>query len=269
MTSGSGSSKGSWYSTGGIRESHLSTTTVIENSPSEWPYDPWKRRVCRPSANVTEYDPSRSPNASQRGIGIGAWRPSKVNFRLTGGIDMVEDLLTTGSEETLADPTSGCRRHSAMKPLLAAASWLAAAVGSLLIATIPYNAEESVCGVWGCYPPLQALAAMHLFWCVVIGAAIWSIREWRPGLLIPVGLALFVVSVPSTILIVGNDLHYWVKSLPDKHHPFWPRRIVYTLATLTDVPLLQSILAALVCIGLGRQKAKYAKSVTPLSCVVS
>jgi hypothetical protein len=60
---------------------------------------------------------------------------------------MSEDLLTAGSEATLADPTSGCRRHAAMKPLLAAASWLAAAVGSLLVAALLLDSEEFVCGI--------------------------------------------------------------------------------------------------------------------------
>jgi hypothetical protein len=141
-----------------------------------------------------------------------------------------------------------------MKPLLAAVGWLGAALGSLLVAGIPYDFEESVCGVWGCFPPLQALAAMHLLWCVALGAVVSSICKWRPGLLLPLGVVLFIVAAASITAIVGIDLTQWLKSTSEYTRAFWPKRIVYTLATLTDVPLVQSLLAALVCIYFGRQK---------------
>jgi hypothetical protein len=165
---------------------------------------------------------------------------------------MSEDPLTDNPEPLVLqrDPTSSIVKRR----FLTAVGWLAAAVVSLLVAAIPYDAEESVCGVWGCYPPLQALAAMHLLWCAVLGSIVWSIREWRPRLLLPVGLVLIIVAAPATAVVIGNDLHHWTHGLPERYHKFWPRRIAYTLSTLTDLPLVQSLLAGMVCIQLGRRR---------------
>jgi hypothetical protein len=50
-------------------------------------------------------------------------------------------------------------------PLLGIVDWLAAVV-SRQVAAIPFDAGESLCGMWGCFPRIPDLAAMHLFWCV-------------------------------------------------------------------------------------------------------
>jgi hypothetical protein len=179
---------------------------------------------------------------------------------------MPEDALTDNREPLVdasearpsAACSSRCRRHAARQPLLAAAGWLAAAVGSLLVAAIPYEGGESVCGVWGCFPPLQAVAAMHLFWCVVLSAAVWSVREWLPRLCLPLGVVLFIGAATTTGVVLGNDLYRWLNSMPEEYRIYWPRRVAYTLATLTDVPLTQSLLAGLVCIGIGRPFRKRA-----------
>src|SRR5262249_47056408 len=118
----------------------------------------------------------------------------------------------------------------------------------------PYDAGESLCGVWGCFPPLPALAAMHLFWCAVLGACVWAVRGWRPGLLRPVGVVLLLAAAATTAVVVGRDLDRWFHWAPDEYHPFWPRRVAYTLTTLTDVPLVQSLVAGAVCVALGRRR---------------
>src|SRR5262245_53022231 len=100
------------------------------------------------------------------------------------------EVDTTG-EQKLATGTA-CRRHAARGPLLTAMGWLLAALVALSVAAIPCDVGESMCGVWGCLPPIQALAAMHLFWCVTFGAGIHAIRRWRPGLLRPVGVVLLL-----------------------------------------------------------------------------
>ena len=132
--------------------------------------------------------------------------------------------------------------------------WFAAAIASLFVVEIPYETEPSVCGVWGCYPPLQALAALHLFWCVVIGAVVWGIREWKPLFLRPLGMCLLIGAAATTIAIVGIDLILWYRGVSDVFQHLWPKRVVYIIATSSDVPLLQSLVAGIVCIVLGRRK---------------
>src|SRR5205823_10123140 len=107
--------------------------------------------------------------------------------------------------------------------------------------------------VWGCFPPLPALAAMHLFWCAVLGACVWAVRGWRPRLLRPVGAVLLLAAAATAAGVVGRDLDRWFRRAPDEYHPLWPRRAAYTIATLTDVPLVQSLVAGAACLALGRR----------------
>ncbi len=148
-----------------------------------------------------------------------------------------------------------CRRHAARGPLLAAAGWLAAAVAALAVAAVPYEIGESMCGVWGCFPPVPALVAMHLFWCVALAAGVHTVSGWRPGLLRPLGVVLILAAVAATALVVGNDLTRWLE-LPDQYRHYWPRRFGYVLATTTDIPLVQSLVTGVACLTLARRPLK-------------
>jgi len=56
----------------------------------------------------------------------------------------------------------------------------------------------------------------------------------------------------------GNEMRcQWEVS--DRCLPLWPRRVAYTLATLTDVSWVQSFLAAMVCIDVDHRKVHGAR----------
>jgi hypothetical protein len=84
---------------------------------------------------------------------------------------------------------------------------------------------------------------MHLFWAVVIVGIVWVIRKNRPELLPPIGIVLILVASLATSIVVARDLNRWFESVPEVYRYLWPRRVVYCIATLTDVPLIQSLLA--------------------------
>jgi hypothetical protein len=142
----------------------------------------------------------------------------------------------------------GCPVHRLGGSLIGLAGWLAAAVAACSVALIPYTPGEEVCGVWGCFPPLSALAAMHLLWCVALGAGVWAVGRWAPALRRPVGVVLLLASVGATAALVGNDVVRWIDGIPDGYRRFWPRRIAYRVSTLTDVPLVQSFLLGVWCL---------------------
>jgi hypothetical protein len=148
-------------------------------------------------------------------------------------------------------PRAGSRRAS-RGALLAVAGWVAAAFAAVFVAGIPFDPGEAVCGVWGCFPPLPAVAALHLFWCVALSASVWAIARWRPWVLRPIGFVLLLASVAGTATFVGNDLLQWLSAMPVEYRHFWPKRVAYRVLTLTDVPLLQSALAGVFCIVRGR-----------------
>ena len=145
-----------------------------------------------------------------------------------------------------------CPRHAARGALLAAAGWLAAAVAAVFVASIPYDPGESLCGVWGCLPPLPALVAMHLLWCVALGAVVWTVGRRFPTLLRPLGLVLLLAAFVASAGLVANDLIDWLHQMPAEYRQFWPQRIGYRVVTLTDVPLVQSLFVGAGCAIWGR-----------------
>jgi len=136
--------------------------------------------------------------------------------------------------------------------LWAVAGWLTAALAAVLVATIPYDPGESLCGPWGCFPPVLALVSMHLLWFVALGAGTWAVARWLPGLLRPLGFVLLLTGVVATGVYVTNDLVQWLSRMSDDLRPFWPKRVGYRLLTLSDVPLVQSTLVGTLCVVRGR-----------------
>lgn len=163
---------------------------------------------------------------------------------------------------SVAPCATGCRRHAAGGVLLAAAGWLAAAVSALAVAAVPFDFGESLCGVWGCFPPVPALAAMHLFWCVALAAGVHAVRTLRPNLLRPLSATLLLAAAVGIALIVGGDLRAWLAGASDSARAFWPRRVGYTFATKTDYPLLQVLAAGVVCLVLHARTRRGAGSIT-------
>lgn len=149
--------------------------------------------------------------------------------------------------------SAGCGRHAARGPLLAAAGWLGAALAALAVAAVPFDPGEALCGVWGCLPPLPALAAMHLFWFVALGAAVHAASATRPPLVRTLGVVLVVAAVAGAVLVLGGDLSRWLDQVPDRHQRLWPRRLAYTLATKTDLPLAQALAAGGACLALAKR----------------
>jgi hypothetical protein len=150
---------------------------------------------------------------------------------------------------------AGCRRHAARGPLLAVAGWLTAAVAALAVAAVPLDPGEALCGVWGCFPPLPALAAMHLFWCAAFGAGVHAAAGLRRGLLRPLGVALVFGAAVAGALVIGRDLTRWLE-FADEHRHYWPRRVGYTLAVNTDLPLIQALAAGVACLVLAARRGR-------------
>ena len=54
------------------------------------------------------------------------------------------------------------------KLVLGLIGWGLAGYAVLSLGQLPGEFGHSLCGPWGCLPPLQALAAMHLFWALAL-----------------------------------------------------------------------------------------------------
>lgn len=164
-----------------------------------------------------------------------------------------------GPEPVCHIPQHGCdecSRHYLYRRMLGVAGWLAAAVAALSVASLPFEIGESWCGIWGCLPPVPALAALHLLWGVGLGAAGWAIWLWRPAAIRSVGGILILAAVVTTAAVVVRDVFRWFDHVPDADHRHWPRRALYTLAVRTDLPILQALVAGVAGTMIGRRSCR-------------
>lgn len=146
---------------------------------------------------------------------------------------------------------------------LRAAGWAVLAFGALSIARLPGEDQGDFCGVWGCLPPLQALAAMHAFWAVVAAAVTDSLLgHARPPRLRAIGILL---TLAGLLLLTGLAVHGTVSWL---YTTGWQvryvgRRVLYVIATATDAPFGQMAIAGMVCWRVARRRARAAEVMLP------
>jgi hypothetical protein len=117
--------------------------------------------------------------------------------------------------------------------------------------------EHAMCGPWGCGPPTQAVAAMHAFWFVLIlPVAVVLYCRLTPPALRRIGVALTGAGVVTLIAIMGWQAHAWWSPTDDWLRPHFVERALFSVATLVDVPVVQTMLAGMVCwlASLGRHR---------------
>jgi hypothetical protein len=134
------------------------------------------------------------------------------------------------------------------KIVLGSVVWGLFAYGTLCLGQLPGDFGESLCGVWGCLPPLQALAAMHLLWLLLLAPLIvLGTAQLGPRFLRFAGMLLVSGSVLAIAVVAGLDLLDWFSRTAPEFHVYWPRRTLYTLLTLSDVPFFQLLIAGAIC----------------------
>lgn len=140
-----------------------------------------------------------------------------------------------------------------------ASAWTAAALGILQLRNISF--EHALCLPGRCGPPLGALLSIQLFWllgAVTIAAVMLILLPKR--LLRRIGLVLALAAVIGMAIVIGVDYTRW----PRSEQPFatpalatWGyqfRRFIFPIVTMTDVPWLQTALAGITMLFVGRDR---------------
>jgi hypothetical protein len=97
-------------------------------------------------------------------------------------------------------------------------------------------------------PPLQALAALHGLWLLVLlPPAVWAACRWPAPRLRLLGSTLVAIVTLGFAILAAREAATWLPTVPGEQARYLPHRILYVVATLTDVPLLQLTLAGTVC----------------------
>lgn len=127
----------------------------------------------------------------------------------------------------------------------AAAAWAAGLVVVLSLANWPGDWGHSICGPWGCGPPLQTLVACHLAWLVVlVPLSVMLARSERipPPAVRRLGMLLCIVGVILLVGIVIYQRVVWWPVVGDWQSKFFWQRCGFVVATMVDVPVAQFLL---------------------------
>jgi len=158
-----------------------------------------------------------------------------------------------------------------LRPLLWIGGWALASHAVLACGFLPVDLGHGLCGPWGCAPPLQALAAMHAFWAVtLVPLTAWALPLLSPRNLRVVGA--FVVGLGLGVLgiVVVRELVVWLPSVPPEFQRYFPQRLLFVVATTSDVPVVQAMVAGAVCWAVGRRRRRSGEKVLPrASCELS
>ena len=133
--------------------------------------------------------------------------------------------------------------------------WAFAFWSTLKISNAPILQEHSVCGVWGCGPPTNALLACHLGWMVFLAPSIplafRLLAKW-PRVFSVFWWVLCGVGVAGLVSTGIHELMTWYPNASALARSYFSRRWAFAVVTLTDFPMLQLLLYGVA--GLGWQK---------------
>lgn len=129
--------------------------------------------------------------------------------------------------------------------------WVGLAFGVALVGTTPGDLGNPLCGPWGCSPPVQALAAMHALWLLLLTPPmLWIFKIWPPARVWWTGVFLTLLGFSGVLFVVGWQALTWLQVSPDMQQ-YFPMRIVFMLAVLTDYPIVEFALLGVVSWALG------------------
>lgn len=133
--------------------------------------------------------------------------------------------------------------------ILGVSAWGFALLGTLSIAHWPGNWGHSICGIWGCGPPLQALVACHLSWLLVLlPFGVWGRLSCSERWLRYLGCALLLMSLVAVSALAIHERLTWWRSATDFQREFFWERIQFSLATHVDLPIVQLLLVGILLV---------------------
>ena len=124
-------------------------------------------------------------------------------------------------------------------------AWVFALLGALSISQVPGDWGHWICGPWGCGPPLQALAACHFAWLVVMGPpAVWLRQSnlLSTRMVRRCGVALMMAGVLGLSGVVIYQRTMWWPGASEWQQPYFWHRCGFVIGTTVDVPIMQSVL---------------------------
>lgn len=108
----------------------------------------------------------------------------------------------------------------------------------LLISHLSLPGGHSICGAWGCGPPLSALVACHGAWFVILFPVLPLFRRRLAAWESRVGWCMMFAGLAGILGVAAHEVLYWLPAASEWQRQFLLQRWLFSVATWTDVPLL-------------------------------
>ena len=109
---------------------------------------------------------------------------------------------------------------------------------------LPSDSLHSICGPWGCGPPLPVLVACHGFWLVILGPPLalgcWL---WSPNRQLKVGIMLASLGLLTLIGFGVWEATHWLQQVSEFQKQYFLQRWMFVVGTLVDVPIVETALS--------------------------
>lgn len=134
------------------------------------------------------------------------------------------------------------------KLIIAALCWGVLLSASLEITNLEQTFRQSICGPWGCGPPLAALMSWHTFWLIFLafpfGLLANSYRHMRA---FTRGCRLAILAGLLTLVGIGiHEYLTWYQTASDWARPYYVKRYLFVVINLWYVPIVQVILYGII-----------------------
>lgn len=124
--------------------------------------------------------------------------------------------------------------------LAALLGWGLALKGTLSIAQLPGHWGHSVCGVWGCGPPLQAIVASHGSWLVLLLPPVLIALQRFSGRTLRISaMTALVLALVGLLGVAVHEYLTWYAGASAWQRTFFGRRVWFVVLTTVEVPLMQ------------------------------
>lgn len=130
-------------------------------------------------------------------------------------------------------------------------AWGLALYGALSLSSVSGDWGHSICGAWGCGPPLQALVGCHLAWVVAFLPLTlsWGVFRFIPDEFRPrIGRVLILLGALFLITLVGYQRMMWWPQVSAFQQEFFWQRCGFVIATSVDVPMVQIFLTGIILV---------------------
>ena len=164
--------------------------------------------------------------------------------------DPTIEQMHINNDESAAALTAApidCACRVKRQRLLKVLSWFLLLYGILSLRDLPGDYSHRLCGPWGCLPPIQALAAIHGAWTLVMGTAVRRLLRTRsPQKLKHAGIVLTCLGAAGLVLFASHELSTWpLRDSSGAGTYFFPH-LLCSMAMATDLPLVQITIAGAV-----------------------